>query len=218
MVALFVLLTIVAFLLADAIVLRVRRRAAAASAGAVPPDLRELLPQPALPGGVFLSPSHLWVGLMPEGEARVGFDPLVRAALGRPDAIDAPAPGLRVRKGEPLFSARFGRRSVLFPAPLDGTVRSAEEGADADGWVLTLEPAHAHRDLKALPLAEEARNWFSREWERLREFVGARSVQAAPAFAMPDGGAPLEGWLRLEADEAWDGFVNGFLRAEDAVE
>lgn len=215
MVALFVLLTIVAFLLADAVVLWVRRRRAVVeSAQDALADLRDLLPEPALPGGVFLSPSHLWVGLMPAGEARVGLDPMVQAVLGQPDQIDTPAPGTHVRKGEPLFSARFGRRTVLFPAPLEGRVQAASPESEADGWVLAMEPAHAQSDLRAFPLAEEAKRWFSEEWARLREFVAARAMQASPALAMPDGGSPMEGWLRLEPDDAWDSFLEGFLRLE----
>jgi glycine cleavage system H lipoate-binding protein len=215
MVALFVLLTIVVFLLLDGIVLWARRHRGAESAAAVVRNpLEELLPEPEVPGGVFLSPSHLWVGLQSSGAARIGLDPLLRAALGPPDRVDVPPAGTRVRRGEPLFSARWGTRSILFHSPAEGMVQSPPPAAAdevEEGWVLNLQPAHANNDLKQLPLAEEARQWFSQEWARLRDFAAARSLQASPTMVLPDGGAPAPGWLALEPDDTWDRFVESFL-------
>lgn len=219
MVALFVILTIVAFLLLDALVLWTRRHRAAALAPATSiHPLAELLPEPELPGGVFLSPAHLWVGLLPAGLARVGLDPLIRAVLGKPDRVAAPTPGTRVQRGDPLFSARWGSRSILFRSPLAGTVQAAAADSaplDEEGWVLTVEPAHAKTDLGLLPLAEEARRWFAQEWSRLREFITVQSLQAAPATLMPDGGSPAEGWMRHEPEATWDKFVESFLTGKD---
>jgi hypothetical protein len=220
MVALFVVVTIVAFLLADAVVLWVRRRRAFEPAGEAVP-LRELLPEPDLPGGVFLSPNHLWVGLLPAGQARIGFDPLVLAAMGNPDRVDGPRPGAQVKRGDPLFSAHWGTRSVLFASPMDGTVQSACPPAgilDEEGWVVTVEPAHAGTDLGLLPLAEGARQWFAQEWGRLRDFVAAQSLQAVPAMSLPDGGSPAPGWLKLEPDGVWDRFVESFLVQREGMQ
>ena len=221
MVALFVLLTIVAFLLADAVVLWVhRRRAVEPLASPVAHHLlADLLPEPELPGGVFLSPSHLWVGLQASGDVRIGLDPLVRATLGAPDRVDLPAIGSTVHKGGPLFSARWGTRSVLFHSPADGQVLQGVPATavfSEDSYVLSLQPAHAQRDLKTLPLAEDARRWFSEEWSRFRDFVAARSLQASPVMALPDGGKPAPGWLQSEPDETWDHFVESFLNQTEA--
>jgi hypothetical protein len=213
MVALFVILTIIAFLLADAIVLRARRGRAAATAGEAHP-LRELLPEPVLPGGIFLSPNHLWIGLLPDGQARIGFDPLVLAAMGAPGRVDGPLPGIHVKKGEPLFSAHWGTRSVLFSSPIEGTVQTARPSGGLlgeEGWVVTVEPTHAGADLRLLPLAEGARRWFAQEWARFRDFVSAQSLQTAPGIALPDGGSPAPGWMKLEPDGIWDHFVESFL-------
>jgi hypothetical protein len=214
MVALFVILTIVAFLVADGIVQWVgRRRAAhAAATPATTGLLAEILPEPSLPGGVFLTPSHLMVGVVPSGQARIALDALVRAAFGEPDAIEAPVHGTRVRKAQPLFTARWGQRTVVFHSPLDGTVVPTS-GEEPDGWILSVEPAQARRDLGSLPMAEDARRWFSQEWSRLREFVAASAGPSpAAAMALPDGGKPVVGWMRHESDRIWDGFVESFLK------
>jgi glycine cleavage system H lipoate-binding protein len=213
MVALFVVLTIVAFLVADAIILAVkRRRAAAFEPTTAASPLAELLPEPAMPSGVFLAPSHMWVGLLPSGEARLGLDALVRSVLGEPDSIDALADGTKVRKGEPLFVGRWGKRSVVFHAPLDGTVLSTSQQSEgAEGWLVRLNPSHAWADLSVFPMAEEAKRWFSREWARVREFVGTHAMPAA-VTALPDGGTPMPGWLQREPDATWDGFVDAFLK------
>jgi hypothetical protein len=220
MVALFVILTIVAFLILDAIVLWVRRRKAATSAASELPAtaLNEILPEPALPGGVFLAPTHLWVGLAPTGLARVGFDPLIRTVLGQPDWVDVPAAGSVIGKGQPLFSARWGNRSILFASPLEGTVQGGRtpQGNGDDGFVISLAPKQASADLQSLPMAEKARHWFSSEWARLRDFVQAQSLQAAPVPLMPDGGQPREGWMKFEPDPTWDHFVQAFLQEKGA--
>jgi hypothetical protein len=212
MVALFVILTIVAFLAVDAIVQWASRRKAVASASIMPSVnlLSEILPEPELPGGVFLTPSHLMVGLVPSGQARLALDALVRSAFGEPDAVETPVSGTRVRKGQPLFTARWGSRTVVFHSPLDGTV-SSPVGDEANGWLLAIDPVQARQDLGALPMAEEARRWFSQEWARLRDFVAAEAMPA-PAMALPDGGKPMAGWMRHEPDPVWDGFVNSFLK------
>jgi len=217
MVALFVILTIVAFLVVDAVLLWVRRHRASVRAelGQQSPSLAEILPEPELPGGVFLMPSHLWAALASTGLLRIGFDPLIRAAMGEPDWVDVPATGTEVRRGQPLFSARWGARSVLFVSPAEGTVQGGRMGdgnESEDGWVLTLLPRQASADLAAMPMAEQAAMWFSQEWARLRDFVRGQSLQAVPAVALPDGGQPRPGWMQFEPDPTWDRFVEQFLR------
>ena len=212
MVALFVILTIVAFLVADGLVQWASRRKATASAPAMSPAslLAEILPEPEMPGGVFLTPSHLMVGLIPSGQARIALDALVRSAFGEPDVTETPVFGTRVRKGQPLFTARWGSRTVVFHSPLDGTV-VPPVGDEANGWLLSIDPVQPRQDLGALPMAEDARRWFSQEWARLRDFVAAEAMPA-PAMALPDGGKPAAGWMRHEPDKVWDGFVDSFLK------
>ncbi len=226
MVALFVVLVIVLFLVVDGVVLLAKRRRLEALAPVVAAHpiaelaahpIAELLPEPPLPGGVFLAPSHLWISLLAAGQARIGLDPLVRAAMGEPDRLEAPADGARVRKGDVLFAASWGGRSVAFRSPLEGTIQStcaAGGKVEDDGWVMTLQPDRANRDLGLLPMAEEARRWFSQEWARLRDFVASQGLQAVPAGAYPDGGRPVNGWLRHEPETAWDQFVESFLSAD----
>jgi hypothetical protein len=212
MVALFVILTIVAFLVVDGIVRRASRRKAVASASILTSVnlLAEILPEPEVPGGVFLTPSHLMVGLIPSGQARIALDAMVRSAFGEPDVVETPVSGTRVRKGQPLFAARWGGRTVVFHSPLDGTV-VPPVGDEANGWLLSIDPVQARQDLGSLPMAEDARRWFSQEWARLRDFVAAEAMPA-PAMALPDGGKPVAGWMRQEPDKVWDDFVNSFLK------
>lgn len=216
MVALFVILTIVAFLLADAVLLWTRRRRESSAHQPVPArSIAELIPQPDLPGGVFLSPAHLWVGLMPAGLARIGFDPLVRSVLGTPDSVEVPPPGTKLAKGDALFAAKWGSRSVLFRSPVNGVVQAgcpASGALDEEGWIVTIEPSQAKADLGILPMAEEAKNWFAQEWNRLTDFVVAQSLRTSPAMVMPDGGRPVSGWMRHEPDPTWDSFVQAFLQ------
>jgi len=194
-----------------------RRRGLADAVGTGHDLPADFLPQPRLPEGAHLTVSHLWITSGAPGEVRIGLDPLVEESLGPPDWIDVPATGGGVRRGGPLFSARWGHRSVLFISPLDGTVRPAGTGAGDRLYVLTVQLAHGEGDLAPLPSAEAAERWFGREWSRLREFVALRALRDSTVLALPDGGRPARGWLAGEPDETWDRFVDSFLNHHGAT-
>ena len=61
-----------------------------------------------VPGGIYVSPEHTWVGIDITGEARIGLDDFALKSLEDIKDIEFPAQGSQVRKGEPLFSLRRG--------------------------------------------------------------------------------------------------------------
>lgn len=227
MVALFVILTIVCFLLADSVVQwREARRRALAPAAAARAPRAFTLDGIALPSGVFVAPGHTWMALNASGSARVGVDDFARKALGRLDQVQLPRIGQQVRAGEPLFALRQGDRVATLTAPVDGVVASVNEHLAADagalegepygcGWVCALRPINLAKGLKPLTIAEEARTWIAKEFERFQAMLTATPVATASVGpVLADGGQPTEGVLALMDAASWQRFERDFLRAE----
>jgi glycine cleavage system H protein len=226
MVAVFVVLTIVAFILVDSVVqwTEAKKKQEARR----PEPMARPIPAFAFQGvsapkGVFLDAGHTWVGLESSGQAHIGMDDFVQRLIGRIDGIDLPAVGQEVRRGEKLFSLRQGRREAVFTAPMDGVVGSVNETLAkhpeavkddpyTQGWICRLSPKNLARNLKQLFIAEETATWLNKEVRRFQEFFAARPVESmALGQVLQDGGQPTDGVLELMDDETWLMFTKDFL-------
>lgn len=222
MVAIFVVLTIIAFILVDAAVQRSQFQEVAPaskreSAGAVLAAFEDT----SLPRGLFLDPGHTWISLLPDGATRVGMDHFAQQAIGRMDAIDLPHAGQEVRQGDDLFAVRQGSRRANFRSPMEGVVQSVNsnlpESVTAldpyeNGWICTLKPRNLAQTIRRLPLAEEASAWLKTEINRFRDFVSSQAILApVTGPVLQDGGRVVTGVLELMDDKAWKLFQQGFL-------
>jgi glycine cleavage system H lipoate-binding protein len=215
MVALFVIGTIILFLALDGVVILARRRREAAVPKAA--DIPLAVPDPRrMPAGMYLHPSHLWATVDPEGRVRLGFDELAQKLIGRIETARFLAKGMHVEKGETLFSVQVGSIEIPFASPVSGTVRETrvpdgEAGARPDAWLCTVEPDRLAEDIRPFRLAEEAGAWLGMEFQRLRESIHALRLRPAMAGALPDGGEPVEGLLKVLDSEGRDHLVRDFL-------
>lgn len=224
MVAIFVILTIVAFIVADSLVQRAK--AQTESLALAPTGARR--PAPALadiwmPQGVFVDAGHTWVAVDPSGRTHVGLDDFIQRAIGRIDEVELPEVGQEFRQGEKLFAIRQGERRAVFTAPLDGVISSVNESLTRhpeaikanpyeQGWVCAVTPKNLARNLKRLFIAEEARAWLSQQLWRFQEFMAARPIeQMALGQVLQDGGQLTDGVLELMDEETWNLFANEFL-------
>jgi CheY-like chemotaxis protein len=172
--------------------LLVRRRARLQAANR--PGLRVLRPsqagdatahEDAGQGGAFLACGHTWVWVEPGGQVRVGIDDCAVRAMGPVGEVVLPAPGLDVRRGDPLFSFRRGAEVLHFPAPVSGRVQAfnaslAEDPALVsrspyrDGWICRLDPGDLAGDLGRMRIGKPARDWLGQEAARLQAAAAAR--------------------------------------------
>jgi glycine cleavage system H protein len=225
MVALFVVLTIVVCLAADAAVQwRKSKREAVARrwAGEVAPV--SALEKLSTPAGIYLDEGHTWVQVSPLGRSDVGIDAFAQRLIGRVDAVDLPEVGSAVKRGDVLFAVRQGGRRAAFASPLDGIVSAVDKELAwhpemvevdpyRDGWVCSINPKNLAQNLRRLRVAEEARAWLKDEVERFQEFFAARPLQDMQlGQVMQDGGHPAGGALELADEETWKDFVDIFLR------
>jgi glycine cleavage system H protein len=221
-VALLVVLTFLTLILIDGIVQYVQAHREQTVAAGARGD-RRIAAEAMVPDGLYLG-RHAWVELGAQG-ARVGLDGLVSGLIGRVDALELPAVGGSVRRGERLFSLRQGERTVTVTAPMDGTVKAvnvalAQAAEDIlrepyESWVCRLEPTSLERDAKLLRIGNEAREWLRSELQQVREFLLQGSPRdPALGWVMPDGGDLRPGVLDSLDDRTWGEFESRFLAGE----
>lgn len=137
-----------------------------------------------VPSGVFVSNSHAWVGVHMNGLVRMGIDDFTQKTVGRIDAVDLPSSGAHIRKGETLFTLRYGNHRLAVPSPVSGQVRGLNsELRDRPeliklkpyqlGWVCTMEPSNLTADLADLRIGSDAVSWYREEINRYGEMIRA---------------------------------------------
>ena len=152
----------------------------------VAPELAETVAsrEYCVPGGAFVSPSHTWAQLEPNGPVSVGLDDFARKALRKVERIEAPAPGTRVKRGDVLFVARRGEEMVRFRSPVSGEVLQSNGALQKEpglviespydrGWVCALKPADLPTDLATLRIGQPVVAWYQEEIARLRREADA---------------------------------------------
>jgi hypothetical protein len=130
----------------------------------------------------FYHRGHTWARIEPDGVVTVGLDELGKRLVGAPDAVDLPAPGLRVHANGTAFRVKKREADIRVLSPVDGQVVETG-GADRD-WYLKVRPDNS--DFTHLLRGDEIRPWMMREMERLQL---ALSAEGAPTLA--DGGVPV---------------------------
>jgi glycine cleavage system H protein len=174
----------------------------------------------ALPGDVLLDQGHSWARPH-QGDFRVGVDDLVQRVLGPIEAVDLPAAGRVVQRGEALFRLRRGGRSIAVKSPVEGTVAGANQAVSERpklinqspyslGWVVQVRPTDLDRSRALLRRGEAARAWLHREVERLKMILIVPSLQPVQA-TMLDGGALVPDLHRQIDDPTWEKIKSGFF-------
>jgi len=216
MVALFIALTFLGFVLVDLVVQRLEaRRAATAVASGQLWDV---------PRGFFLSEGHTWSYPDSSLGVKVGADALLVHALGAVRKVVAPKPGEQVKVGQPLFrlenqacemevlSSITGRVVGLNPE-LGKRPELVAKDPYGSGWICAITPTQANGDSAKLRSGEKARAWLEQEFHHLREFL---SLQVSPDLALnvtyPDGGLPALGSLAHLPSKGRRAFEAEFLR------
>ena len=219
MVALFVLGTIVLFLLADLVVIFVRRRQMAGMPAMAAPAVS--ITAHEVPGGVFVHPSHLWITIDPRGRVKIGLDELAQKLLGPLEAVRFPAAGRRVVRGETLFSVHVGDVEIPIPSPITGVLESTQVPADGsvlatdpESWICAIKPERLAEEIRPLRIAEDAARWMGAEFGRLREMVQSLRLSPAAVGLLPDGGELADGLLRVLPASERDIVIREFIIKE----
>ena len=135
-----------------------------------------------VPGGLFVSPEHTWVGVGVTGEARIGLDDLALKTLGPLADIEFPSKSSLVAKGAPLFVVRRDDQRLTFPSPLTGRISKANHDLTyhlevlpnrpaSHGWICAIEPENLSSELAELRIGADAIDWYEKQvlelWSQL---------------------------------------------------
>jgi glycine cleavage system H lipoate-binding protein len=215
MVALFVVLTFILFILIDFLVLKAQGKKHPAFATVKVFDSGFMYP-----GDIYLSTGHTWLKMLKEGLVRVGVDEFVQKALSGIKFITLLNEGTRVEKGDILFSAVSEDKIVNFYAPVTGTINKVNTGMQNreiedpyKNWVVSIQPENLEQEIKGMKFRETATNWLSEEYSRLKDFLSFHSTEMALAgTTMHDGGNIMEGVVTSLNANSIREFENQFLK------
>ncbi len=217
MTAILVILTILAFIGVDAVVMAFRRRRAGAP---VTVALTPML-EPRPPQGIFLDPRHAWVRITTDGALRVGIDDFLSEAVGELEAVEAPPRGAQVKRGDPRLKLKVRGRSLVVSAPTSGEVVAVNDHAVAQPWTVTRDPYGVgwvvalwtrdhHEAIKPLRIGSAASAFLRQEMQRLADLLTPAGTPATVPL-LADGGVPRKGALAAADDARWETFQKEFL-------
>jgi glycine cleavage system H lipoate-binding protein len=182
---------------------------------------RRLAARPAretAPEEARFAPGHTWLAPRgARGALAVGIDEIAGRILPSATAVELPARGMEVHRGDPIAVIRAGKRAVRIGAPVDGTILAVNRGARRDpslvkkdpygrGWLFLLVPAS--EAWKKLPGGMTGEIWLETERRRL-----ARFVDDELGLAAADGGELVAPAPALLGEEGWRRLLAAFLHA-----
>jgi glycine cleavage system H protein len=171
--------------------------------------------------GVYYHQGH--VSAQPEAEriVRVGMDDFATRLLGKPTSVQLPAVGERLKQGERGWAVEVNSKSIPVLSPVDGQVIAVNtdvlgrpdlllaEPYDR-GWLLKVRVNKGRARLKNLLTGKLARVWMNQAVEQVRQMqVGALGI------VMPDGGIPVDGFVRMLAPNHCEEVARQFLLSDE---
>ncbi len=207
------LCTIIAFLTADHFVQRARARKVVETVrdrvGTMVGSLKQI------PSGIELAFNHLWTKREEGTVVTVGFDEFIARFFGKLDRIALPAVGESAGK---IFLAE-GERMIPLLCPVNGRVVAVNQQVLNDpglaysdpyggGWLFRVEvrnPQPARATVSVAPA-----DWLREQVAAAREFF-LRHSGAQNYALMQDGGAIVDGVLKMYDNAVWAEFSEMFL-------
>ena len=125
---------------------------------------------------------HTWVRRERNGTVTIGLDDFGRRLFGKPDSVELPRKGQRIRLNGAAWRIRKGNLDQPVVSPLNGIV--LETGGPDSEWYLKVRPAHP--DLRHLLEGSEVQPWVAREMERLQGALSAAGVAPDPVNGRTD--------------------------------
>jgi glycine cleavage system H protein len=221
MTVLFVVATIIVFLVIDALVRRARAKNALQVAPVLSRPVKQTHPV-RIPEGIFFARSHTWLNVFPSGKVYLGIDDFITRLLEKPQITLLTKAGDHIQKGDPLLRLKEDGHELTIHAPVEGDVLAANEELAkkpelmkellfTDGWAYSIKPKRPS-ELKNMLLGEETSGWIAEEFRRLRDvFAGVNQHGELVPALLQDGGPPVAGAMKQMPEAVWNRFEREFL-------
>ncbi len=174
-----------------------------------------------VPAGLFIAPEHTWVGLEMDGSVRIGLDDLAQKLVGSIDEILLPKSGQKIKKGAPVFTLVQAGRTLPFPSPISGIVRTVNSEIKEHiellnmkpyelGWLCRVEAADLATDLRGLRIGANAVSWYQKEVDKFMEAV--RNISAEERGSREESNGSEQETVADVNGHDWEAFSRSFLQ------
>jgi len=214
MVALFVVLTFVVFLVADYFILKAQRKTHPAFSAKPVFDKGSFL----LPEGFSLTRNHLWLKGVKNGRFQVGIDEFVKKAFGSVRIQNIATENSKVNVGDLLFEAVSGNHKLQFFSPIEGEITQVNKNLESkkvtdpydEDWSLVINPSESGKfDFYS---GRQGMNWLKNEFTRFKDFLAHQTTEpGVVGVTYADGGNIMEGVLNSFDEKTLNGFQKEFL-------
>lgn len=175
----------------------------------------------SIPGGVFISDGHCWTSINQEGQAQVGIDDFAMKLIGKVDVIGAPNLGMKVKKGENLFTMRSEGRTIQFNSPISGKVvkindilfedlEVLEYSSYGKNWVCIIDPDELDSELSELKIGKSAVGFYQDELEKLKLLHNKIRSGKENEDYKPESYIEV-GEMRITDDNSWERYIENFF-------
>jgi glycine cleavage system H lipoate-binding protein len=217
MVAVFVVLTFLLFILVDYFVLKAQGKHHPAFNAARVFDKKSFF----FPDEVLFSKGHLWLMSLKDGLLKIGVDEFIQKSFSSLVLQPVLSEGAYVKKGERILQANVGKNTINFFSPVEGKIKFVNKNINGkkihdpygDDWGIIIEPQGSKFEKNNLKSKETAVEWLHQEFARLKDFLSIHTADAQVAGAtMYDGGNIVEGVVSTLNETAVKDFENKFLQ------
>ncbi|MFA3782392.1 response regulator [Melioribacteraceae bacterium 4301-Me] len=136
----------------------------------------------SIPGGVFISENHTWASVSQDGTVKVGIDDFAKKLIGDIEDIEFPNLGMKVQKGQPLFSIKQNKKRITFGSPLSGQVSKINHELSENlsllnftpyekNWICSIDADNLDTELKDLKIGKSAVNFYQNEIDEYMKFI-----------------------------------------------
>ena len=175
----------------------------------------------SIPGGVFISNGHCWASMQQDGTVNVGIDDFAKKLIGKIDDFEFPNLGMKIKKGQPLFSIKQGQKTLRFNSPVSGMVKKIngflKNEIDAlnvtpydSNWICVIDADNIDNEIKDLKIGNAAVSFYQDDIEHFRSALkGIKKIDKPKAEITGDDISIGE--LENLAPNDWEKIVQEFF-------
>jgi len=156
-----------------------------------------------------------------DGTVNVGIDDFARKLIGKIDDFEFPNLGMKIKKGQPLFTVKQGTKTIRFNSPVSGQVKKINTILKNEiealsvtpydsNWVCVIDADNIDNELKELKIGNAAVSFYQNDIEQFRTALkGAKKVDKPKVIVT--GEEISIGELENLEQSDWDRLVQEFF-------